>query len=156
MIDWPVIARAIHVAAIVHWIGGLLFVTFVVLPGLLEIDRSRRGELFAAIERRFAVQARVSTLLAGASGFYMLDVYGLWARIADPRFWWVAAMIGLWLLFTFVLFVAEPLFAHAWFDARARRDPEGAFRLALRWHRALSAAGVVTVLGAVAGAHGLF
>ncbi len=156
MIDWPVVARAIHVAAVVHWIGGLLFVTFVILPGVLAIDRSRRGELFAAIERRFAAQARVSTLIAGASGFYMLDAYGLWARMIDLRFWWVAAMTGLWLLFTILLFIAEPLFVHAWFDARARRDPEGAFRLALRAHRALSAAAIVTVLGAVAGAHGLF
>ncbi len=65
-------------------------------------------------------------------------------------------MIGLWAIFTIMLFVAEPLFLHAWFDARAQRDPDGAFRVALRGHRLLSLAAVVTVLGAVGGAHGLF
>ena len=156
MIDWPTVARAVHVVAIVHWIGGLLFVTLVVLPGLLETEAPRRLTLFNALERRFATQARVSTLLVGLSGFYMLYSYELWGRVADPRFWWLDAMIGLWAVFTIMLFIAEPLFLHAWFDARARRDPDGAFRVVLRGHRVLSLVAVVTVLGAVGGAHGLF
>jgi uncharacterized membrane protein len=156
MIDWLTVARAVHVVAIVHWIGGLLFVTLVILPSLLEIEAQRRLTLFDALERRFATQARVSTLLVGLSGFYMLYSYELWGRIADPRYWWLDAMIGLWTIFTIMLFVAEPLFLHAWFDARARRDPDGAFRVALRGHRVLSLVAVVTVLGAVGGAHGLF
>ncbi len=156
MIDWLTVARAVHVVAIVHWIGGLLFVTLVVLPSLLETEAPRRLTLFDALERRFATQARVSTLVAGLSGFYMLYSYELWGRVADPRFWWLDAMIGLWAVFTTMLFVAEPLFLHAWFDARARRDPDGAFRVVLRGHRVLSLVAVVTVLGAVGGAHGLF
>jgi putative copper export protein len=155
MIDWLAVARAIHVLAIVHWIGGLLFVTLVMLPNLLETEASRRLALFDALERRFAAQARVSTLFVGLSGFYMLYRYEQWERITDPRFWWLAAMIGLWALFTVMLFVAEPLFLQAWFDARARRDPDGALRAALYGHRVLSMVAVVTVLGAVGGAHGL-
>jgi uncharacterized membrane protein len=156
MIDWLTVARAVHVVAIVHWIGGLLFVTLVILPSLLETEAPRRLTLFDALERRFATQARVSTLLVGLSGFYMLYSYGFWGRIADPRFWWLDAMIGLWAIFTIMLFVAEPLFLHAWFDARARLDPDGAFRVVLRGHRVLSLVAIVTVLGAVGGAHGLF
>src|ERR1017187_661904 len=128
MIDCLAVARAIHVLAIVHWIGGLLFVTLVMLPSLLEKEASRRLALFDALERRFAAQARGSTLLVCLSGFYMLYRYEQWGRIADPRFWWLAAMIGLWAIFTVMLFVAEPLFLQAWFDARARRDPDGALR----------------------------
>jgi hypothetical protein len=67
-----------------------------------------------------------------------------------------ASMIGLWAIFTIMLFVVEPLFLHAWFDARAQRDPDGAFRVASRGHRILSLLAVVTVLGAVGGTHGLF
>ena len=156
MIDWLTVARAVHVVAIVHWIGGLLFVTLVILPSLLEIEASRRLALFDALERRFATQARVSTLLVGLSGFYMLYAYEHWGRIADPRFWWLDAMIGLWAIFTIMLFVVEPLFLHAWFDARAQRDPDGAFRVASRGHRILCLLAVVTVLGAVGGTHGLF
>ena len=156
MIDWPTLVRTVHVLAIVHWIGGLLFTTFVILPSLLEMEASRRLPLFDALERRFAAQARASTLLAGLSGFYLLYYFGHWERIAEPRFWWIDAMIALWAIFTVMLFVAEPLFLHAWFDARARRDPDGAFRVALRGHRVLSVLAVVTVLGAAGGAHGLF
>jgi len=65
-------------------------------------------------------------------------------------------LIGLWAIFTIMLFVVEPLFLHAWFDARAQRDPDGAFRVASRGHRILSLLAVVTVLGAVGGTHGLF
>jgi uncharacterized membrane protein len=140
--------------AVVHWIGGLLFVTLVILPSLLETEAPRRIAVFNALERRFATQARVSTLIVGLSGFYMLHAYEHWGRIADPRFWWLDAMIGLWAIFTIMLFVAEPLFLHEWFDARGQRDPDGAFRIALRGHRVLSLAAVVTVLGAVGGAHG--
>jgi len=156
MIDWLAVARAVHVVAIVHWIGGLLFFTLVILPSLLETEAPRRLAWFDALECRFATQARVSTLLVGLSGFYMLYADEHWERIADPRFWWLDAMIGLWAIFTIMLFVAEPMFLHAWFDARARRDPDGAFRVALRGHRVLSVLAVVTVLGAVGGAHGLF
>jgi uncharacterized membrane protein len=156
MIDWLSVARVVHVLAIVHWIGGLVFVTLVILPGLREIEAARRLALFNALEGRFAAQARLSTLLAGLSGFYLFYGYGHWERIADPKFWWLGAMIGLWAIFIVMLFVAEPLFLHAWFDARARRDPDGAFRVALRGHRVLSLLATVTVLGAVGGAHGLF
>jgi uncharacterized membrane protein len=156
MIDWLAVARAVHVVAIVHWIGGLLFVTLVILPSLLETEARRRLAVFDALERRFATQARVSTLLVGLSGFYMLYAYGHLGRIADPRFWWLDAMIGLWAIFTIMLFVLEPLFLHTWFDERAQRDPDGAFRMALRGHRVLSVLAAVTVLGAVGGTHGLF
>jgi uncharacterized membrane protein len=156
MIDGLAVARAVHVVAVVHWIGGLLFVTLVILPSLLETEAPRRLAVFDALERRFATQARLSTLAVGLSGLYMLYAYEHWGWIADPRFWWLDAMIGLWAIFTIMLFVAEPLFLHAWFDARAQRDPDGAFRVALRGHRVLSLAAVVTVLGAVGGAHGLF
>ena len=81
---------------------------------------------------------------------------GRWAQLADPQFWWLGAMLGLWAIFIVMLFIAEPLFLHAWFDARARRDPDRAFRVALRGHRVLSTISLITVLGAVGGAHGLF
>ncbi|MBI5130576.1 MAG: hypothetical protein HZA66_14140 [Rhodopseudomonas palustris] len=156
MPDWPTVARIVHVLGVVHWIGGLAFVTFVILPGLQEIEPSRRLALFDTLERRFARQARVSTLLVGVSGFYMLQAYGEGGRLAELRFWWLDAMIGLWALFIVMLFVAEPLFLHAWFADRARRDPDRAFRVALRGHRVLSAIALITILGAVGGAHGMF
>ncbi len=156
MTELLAIARAVHVAAIVHWIGGLLFVTLVLLPSLMEVEPSQRLAAFDRLERRFGAQARVSTALAGISGFYLLYGFSHWGHVATLQFWWLDAMIALWAIFTVMLFVAEPLFLHRWFDARAKKDPDGSFRLALRAHRLLSALSLVTVLGGAAGAHGLF
>jgi len=46
--------------------------------------------------------------------------------------WWMHAMIAVWLLFTVVLFVAEPLILHRWLLARAKVKPEATFRF-LEW-----------------------
>jgi len=153
--DVLTIARALHVLAIVHWIGGVVMVTFVILPGLMRaVPPCERLPLFEAIERRFGAQARASTLLAGATGFYMTHALDAWARFADPAFWWMHAMVLVWAVFTVVLFIAEPLVLHRWFHERAARDAEGTFRLVLRLHRVLATASLATVGGAVLGAHG--
>jgi uncharacterized membrane protein len=148
--------RAVHVAAIVHWIGGVWFVTFVVLPAVGRFaEPARRVAFFEEVEHRFAFQARISTLLAGASGFLLTWRMAAFDRFLEPgRFWFMHAMVALWAVFTVVLFVLEPLVLHRWFAARAAVDPEGTMALVLRLHRVLSAAALVTVAAAVLGAHG--
>ena len=64
------------------------------------------------------------------------------------------AMLGLWLLFSFILFVAEPLFLHRWFEVSVKREPAATFALVQRAHWLLLALSVITVAGAVAGSHG--
>lgn len=149
------LARALHVLAVVHWIGGVAMVTLVLLPGLMRaVPAPERLRLFEMIEGRFGAQAKVSTLLAGATGLWMTWELDAWTRFIDPATWWMTAMFGLWLAFTVVLFVAEPLVLHRWFHARSQRDPEGTFAMVLRFHRVLLALSAITVLGAVLGAHG--
>lgn len=148
-------ARALHVLAIVHWIGGVAMVTLVILPGVMQrVPPAERLRLFEEIEGRFAWQARVSTLLAGASGFYMLHIYDMWSRLTGVGGWWLIAMIAIWAVFSVVLFVAEPLFLHRWFHERAQADPDGTFRLVMRMHRLLLTLSLVTVAAGVLGAHG--
>ncbi len=148
-------ARALHVLAVVLWIGGVAFVTAVLLPAVRrQVPAPQRLAFFDRIERRFAWQARATTLLAGASGFWMTHRFGLWARFADASFWWMHAMVLVWALFTLMLFVLEPLVLHRWLEARHARDPEGTFALVQRLHWLLLAASLVTVVGATAGSHG--
>lgn len=154
--DEMTLARAIHVASVVHWIGGVWFVTFVILPAVRRFaEPARRIAVFEEIEGRFAFQARISTLAAGLSGFWLTWRMEAFDRFLDPgRFWFMHAMVALWAIFTLVLFVLEPLVLHRWFSNRAARDPEGTMAIVLRLHRVLSTAAVVTVIGAVLGAHG--
>jgi uncharacterized membrane protein len=150
------VLRAVHVAAVVHWIGGVWFVTFVILPAVARFaEPARRVAFFEEVENRFAFQARISTVLAGASGFLLTWRMEAFDRFLDPgRFWFMHAMTALWAVFTLVLFVLEPLVLHRWFSNRAAVDPEATMALVLRLHRVLSLAALVTVAGAVLGAHG--
>lgn len=149
------LARALHILALVHWIGGVSLVTLVLLPGIMRaVPAAERLALFETIEGRFAFQARISTLLAGASGFYMTYRLEAWDRFSDPTFWWMHAMLAIWAIFTFVLFVAEPLFLHRWFHEKAQSAPEQTFALVLRMHRILLAVSLITLGASVLGAHG--
>lgn len=155
--DELTIARALHVLAVVLWIGGVAMVTTVLLPAVRRLKTAReRLAFFESVEGRFAWQARATTLIAGASGFYMVHLLDAWDRFRWVSFWWMHAMVGVWIFFTIMLFVAEPLFLHRWLRARAERDPEGTFALIRYLHWAMLAVSLVTILGVVAGSHGLF
>lgn len=155
MPDEAAIARALHVFGVVLWIGGVGFVTTVLLPAVRRMkDPAERVAFFEAVEGRFAWQARGTTLLVGLSGFYLAQAWDLWGRFSQVEFWWMHAMVGVWALFTVMLFLAEPLFLHRWFQNRAKERPEATFRLIERMHWTLLTVSLVTVLGAVAGSHG--
>ena len=49
---WGVIARAVHVVTVVAWIGGVFFVTTVLLPALKQRPESDWLNEFQVIERR--------------------------------------------------------------------------------------------------------
>jgi uncharacterized membrane protein len=153
--DDVTIARALHVFSVVIWIGGVAFVTTVLLPAIrrLKLPNDRMA-FFDAIERRFAWQARITTALAGLSGLDMLIRLGLWHRFLSVSYWWMHAMIVVWLLFAVMLFVAEPLFLHRWLLDRAKTEPEATFRLVEKLHRVLLTLSLITLVGAVAGSHG--
>jgi uncharacterized membrane protein len=153
--DDVALARALHVVGGVWWIGGVAMVTTVLLPAVRRFKApGERLAFFDAVERRFAGQARIATLVVGLTGLHMLARLDLWDRFADASYWWMHAMVALWAIFSLMLFVLEPLFLHRWFAERARRAPETAFALAARLHAVLLALSLVTIAGAVAGAHG--
>lgn len=149
------IARVVHVLGVVLWIGGVAMVTTVLLPATRHTRSPADGlAWFEAIEGRFAAQARWTTLLTGASGAYLVHGLESWSRFGEPRFWWMHAMVGIWVVFTLMLFLLEPLVLHRLFAERTRRDPEGTFALVTRLHWVLLGLSLVTVAGAVAGSHG--
>jgi len=150
------VARVLHVLAIVLWIGGVGFATTALLPAVRRIpDPAQRLAVFEAVERRFAPQARISILVAGLSGLYMLVRLDAWDRFTALSYWWMHAMVLVWLIFAIMLFVLEPFVLHRRFAARAQRDPDGTFRAAHRVHLVLLLLSLLTILGAVAGSHGL-
>ena len=150
-----IIARALHVLGVVVWIGGVSMVTTVALPAV------RRGDFgpdllkaFEAIEHRFVWQARGAVVLVGLSGLYMIWRLDLWDRFQSAEFWWMHAMVCVWLLFALVLFVAEPLIVHRRFHRWASAQPGIAFAWLHRAHWVLLVLSLATIFGAVAGSRG--
>ncbi len=127
------LARVIHVVGIVFWIGGVAFVTTIVIPALRRLPS---GE-----ERLRA-------------GVYMVQGLDAWGRYLDLSFWWFHLMTLVWLVFTVVLFVLEPLFLNRWFKSFAERDSDRAFRLLHRFHVLLLTVSLIAIAGAVAGVRG--
>jgi uncharacterized membrane protein len=155
-VDDVTLARALHVLAVVLWIGGVAFVTTVFLPAVRDLQSpAERVVLFESVERRFGNQARLTTALTGLSGLYMVVRLDLWDRFLSVEYWWMHAMVGVWLLFTLMLFVAEPLFLDRWLLARAKARPEATFWLIERLHWILLALSLITLIGAVLGSHGV-
>ena len=153
--DGALIARVLHVLGVVLWIGGVAMGTTVLLPATKRMKTpAERVKFFETVERGFALQARITTLLTGLSGLYLVYKLDLWQRFAHAEFWWMHAMVLIWALFTLMLFVFEPLFLHRRFIESAGRDPDSTFARVTRMHWVLLVVSLLTVAGAVAGSHG--
>jgi uncharacterized membrane protein len=150
------VAHILHVLAVVVWIGGVGMVTTVLLPAIrTDYPAVQRFQVFHAMESRFAWQARLSTLVAGLTGFYMTWRLDAWDRFQSASFWWMHAMVLTWFVFTAMLFVIEPLFLERYLQRQAAIAPKATY-LRVEWlHRVLLVLSLLTVAGAVAGSIGV-
>ena len=94
--------------------------------------------------------------LAGGSEWLLYDDRpDLWGRFRSTEFWWMHAMVRLWLIFTTILFLGEPLVARRQKHQPVPADP-GRRLARMQWlHWALLALSSITVLAAVAGSQGI-
>lgn len=148
------LAKAIHVLAVVLWIGGVAFVTFVLLPAIRKFDDVKEQySFFEKVEHRFALQAKVTTLITGFSGFYMVIKFDLWSRFLHIEYWWMHGMVFVWFLFTIVLFILEPVFLHQYFRAQAKVNPQLLMKRVQVLHIFLITISLIVTFGATLGAH---
>jgi uncharacterized membrane protein len=155
MIDGLALARAIHILAVVHWIGGVFVVTTIVLPRAQALlDAQEAVAAFEAFERRFASQVRISILLVGLSGAYMLTKIGAWNSLQHASFWWLHLMIAVWILFAVIIYVLEPLVLHRLFHEFALRNKDRTFAVAIGLHAIALILAALALGAGVIGAHG--
>lgn len=155
MIDDLALARAIHILALVHWIGGVAAVTTIILPRARELPDAKDAlAVFEAFEQRFARQARVSILLAGLSGAYMLIKLDAWDRFQYASFWWMHLMVAVWVLFALMIYVLEPIVIHNFFHELALREKDRAFALATIFHVIALLVSAIAIGAGILGAHG--
>lgn len=153
--EYLTLARVLHVIAVVLWIGGVSMVTTVIIPAVKKMkSKEEQMETFEKIEGRFALQAKITTLITGISGFYMVYVLDAWNRFLEPRYWWFHTMVIVWVLFTIVLYILEPFILHKLFKKYANINPEKTFNIMHKAHWILLILSLITIAGAVAGSHG--
>lgn len=150
-----VFARVVHVLSVVLWIGGVAMVTLVLLPVLKQMTSPKEAMVFFSnFRRRFAAQARLTTLLVGLSGFYMTFILDAWHRFIQWQYWWMHTMVLIWLLFTFMLFIAEPKSRKQTKTPPPQNITAQTFLDIQRKHLGLLILSLITIAGAVAGSHG--
>lgn len=148
------IAIIIHLVGVVWWIGGLAFVSTVLLPEIRR-DPAHSMQRFRAIEHRFAPQVRIALILVGASGAWMLYRMNLWRVMDQPAFWWLYAMIGLWIVFVLMLFVLGPMgVLKRVMSGSMESDIARRVRRMHYLHVFLLILALITIAGAVVGGHG--
>jgi uncharacterized membrane protein len=155
--EYFTLARVLHVLAVVLWIGGVSMVTTVIIPAVKKMkSKEDKIETFEKIEGRFAIQAKITTLITGISGFYMVYSLNAWNRFLEPRYWWFHTMVLVWVIFTVVLYILEPFILHKLFKKYVNKNPEKAFNIMHKAHWILLILSLITIFGAVAGSHGWF
>jgi len=149
------IGRVLHILGVVFWIGGVAFVTTIILPAIKKFKSAEEAiEFFEKVEHKFAIQVKIASLITGLSGFYMISNLKIWGWFLDPSYWWMWAMVIVWLIFTLMLFVIEPFILKNKLIERAKTDPKSTFKKIQKMHLHLLWISLLTIIGAVAGSHG--
>jgi uncharacterized membrane protein len=117
-------------------------------------SEEKRTEFFKRFKKRFAAQARYTTLFTGLSGFYMVHILDAWSRFTEFRYWWMHSMVIIWLLFMFMLYVMEPRILHSKIKKQTQQNSNTVFLAMQRTHWILLLLSLITVIGATAGSHG--
>ncbi|BAW80224.1 hypothetical conserved protein [Candidatus Nitrosoglobus terrae] len=150
-----IIAVAIHVLAVIWWIGGLAFVSCSFLPALRQGAFGSQQDAFRAVERRFGLQARVAILLVGASGLYMVAIQHWWPLFGMAKFWWLSGMFAYWLLFMVMLFILGPSGVLKKIMKGSGGDEARAWQRMHHMHLVLLLIGIVIIIGGLMGNHSL-
>lgn len=154
---WFIIARVLHVLAVVVWIGGIAAVTTVMFPAMRRLDSNEQKVwLFDQIERRFRPQARIAWLIVGLSGLYMVVALNAWLRFTQAHYWWMHAMVALWLVFGLMLFLIEPLIVGPRLERELASEPAKALARIETMHWVLLVLSLMVIAAAVAGIYGWF
>jgi uncharacterized membrane protein len=102
---------AIHVVAVVIWIGGVAFVTVIVFPMLLRMEDTLEMVLmFHRLENRFAKHARAYVWITGITGFALLYLQGRFPGLVSTANVGILAMLVAWFFYVFVLTFEKKIF----------------------------------------------
>ena len=122
---YPVM-HVLHLLLAIIWIGGLAFITILILPMIVKMAHPlEKVLLFQRIEHRFAPMARVYSALVGVTGFIMFFSLGLQDVLFTKAGHPLLFMIVVWIFWIIMLFGLEPLIVKKMLDRLASEKGEG-------------------------------
>lgn len=91
--------KTVHVLSIVVWVGGMVFAHFFLRPAVATIEPALRLKLMQEVLGRFFAAVLVASLLAWASGVWLLgriakQVVQAGGHFDMPWHWWLMAVGG--------------------------------------------------------------
>jgi uncharacterized membrane protein len=99
--------KTLHVLSIIVWIGGMMFAHFFLRPAVTQLDPPVRLRLMLDVLGRFFQAVLVASLLALASGVWMLgrvakQVVQAGGSFEMPLAWTVMAVLGVAMIAIFL------------------------------------------------------
>jgi uncharacterized membrane protein len=58
----------LHLLAVITWLGGMLFMNLILMPGMMALDSAQRGALIGAVAKRFSIAAWTSVIVLLITG----------------------------------------------------------------------------------------
>lgn len=86
----------------------------------------------------------------------MVTSLNAWDRFVSIHYWWMDAMVALWMLFGLMLFIIEPLVVGPHLEQELRSKPVKALARIEGLHWILLTLGLLVIAAVVAGVHGWF
>lgn len=84
------IAIALHVLAVVAWVGGMGFALFMLRPGLAPLAPAERLGVLARVFARFLPAVGIAIVVIAVTGGWLMTLYGGLRNVP----WGVNAMVG--------------------------------------------------------------
>ncbi|UCG79237.1 MAG: hypothetical protein JSV21_05285 [Nitrospirota bacterium] len=150
------LVTALHVAAVVIWIGGVAFVTMIVFPMILRMEGSFEKMLFfQGIEHRFAKIAKICVIIVGLTGALLLYLTGEWDILFSRSGIGPTLMIIVWFVYFLILTFEGKLFKII-FKGDAQHDSAKIFFRLSVFHWVVLALSLLTVIAGTMAGHGGF
>ncbi|OGP14349.1 MAG: hypothetical protein A2052_09715 [Deltaproteobacteria bacterium GWA2_54_12] len=151
----------VHLLAVILWIGGLAFVTGIVLPMAIKTpDALQKVLTFQRVEHRFAPLAKWYNIITGISGFAMVWMMG-WQDLYFTRAGLALTfMTAIWLFWFVMLVGLEPIVIRKMLEKMVREgdkmDIDGIFRKVKKLHWFMVAISLAAAAAGAIVAHGGF
>ena len=147
------LSAALHVIGVVIWIGGVAFVTMILLPMVHSMtDPMEKALLFQGVEHRFSRIVKAVIIVVGITGLYNLYQKRLYVIMPTWQGLWLDLMVGVYIFYSLLIFGLEKILFKRIFKDMKNMDANQIFFRMSVFHWVVLALSLLAVGGGVIGA----